>query len=252
MKKQKRKTKVRGNQVPVAKKKFSDAFEQWKDGTPMSQLAKSLGARRRELKKAFVKLAGSKDKFTALRDAGAGGKAFGGKRASGRTKQVIAADDSKVPVLHSKDIPLRVHSDVLKFSQKMRETLDEELQDARMPEHERSRKYTGYRNAKRILKREHGFAKYKGWRCEHYQSRYGTQIRLLAPDGKTYVRATPAERADFIVLTGMQRSRFKHEKEARSAKTDQKENKLVERGIKAQKHRKKIRKQKRTAKSRAA
>lgn len=236
---------------PTVKGKFGAAFEKWKDGAPMSQLAKELGARRRELKKAFVKLAGSKDKFTALRDAGAGGKAFGGKRSGGgRTKAVIALDDSKVPVLESKNIPFQIHSAVLTQAKELKEALEETLEkDHKLNDSERKRMYTGFRNARRIVKHSEQLKKHKGWKCEHYQSRYGTAIRLLAPDGKRYVRAAPTERADYIVVSaGMQRTRFKHEKEARVAKVDAQDSKLVEHGNKILKHRKKVRKQKRNAK----
>lgn len=232
------------------------ALERWKTGTPMLQLEKELGVYRRIIQRAIIKLVGGENKFQALRAAGAGGKAFGGKRGTGgRTKQDIAADDSKVPVLQSKDIPLRVNSAVLAHARTLRTELYDLLEsDHKLTDSEQRRMRTGWRNAKQIVKREESMAKWKGWRCEHYQSRYGVQVRLLAPDGKRYVRAAPTERADYIVVSaGMLRTRFKHEKEARVAKVDEQESKLIEHGQKVQKHRKKLRKQKHAAKkSRAA
>jgi hypothetical protein len=74
-----------------------EAFEQWKQGTPVKQIAKERNFTK-GVRKTFMFLAGGKDGFKALRDAGAGGRGFGGGGHVGsRPRPTI--DDSTVKVL---------------------------------------------------------------------------------------------------------------------------------------------------------
>jgi hypothetical protein len=95
---------------PAAKfEAFRAAFDRWKAGEQIHALASSLGHKRSKLRRALIQLAGGKAAFKALRTDGAGGtvEAFGGKRATGgRTKEVIAQDDSKVQQLTRLDARL--------------------------------------------------------------------------------------------------------------------------------------------------
>lgn len=73
-------------------------FERWKAGEQLATLAHEANVKRSKFRRGLIQLAGGKPAFKALRAAGAGGvtEPFGGKRATGgRTKEVIALDDSK-------------------------------------------------------------------------------------------------------------------------------------------------------------
>jgi hypothetical protein len=167
---------------------------------------------------------------------------------------VIALDDSKVPVLKSADIKMVRAEPVVQFMTKLKDELDGQLQnDHKLTALEKKVFTTGFRNARRILKQERTVKEHKGWRCEHYQGRFGSQIRLIAPDRKNrYVKATDTERADYIVLTPIGKTRYKHEREARVAKVQAKEQEQLKKGKEALKRKRVARKQKRAARKKAA
>lgn len=239
--------KIKAEHKPEAKGKMAEHFAAWKSGTSMSALVRKLGMKRRDLKRAFIKLAGSKDQFKVLRAAGAGGSAFGGKRGGGRTKERIALDDSKVPVIQSKDIKLKLNDTVVAALDGLRGELYEKMIAKGTTKSERMRYTTGHDNAQRIVAQAKTDAKWKGWCVEHYPSQLGTALRLISPDGKHYVRATPTERADCLVKGGLGMSRWKVESEARLAKKLKQEDQVLKRGLKAHKHRSKVKKAKRAA-----
>jgi len=87
--------------LPAAVEAYRADFEKWQEGTPLAAIARALNSKRRPVKLAFLALAGSRDAFKALREAGAGGKAFGGATGGGRTREAVLHDDSKVKTLHS-------------------------------------------------------------------------------------------------------------------------------------------------------
>lgn len=212
---------------------YGAEFERWKNGTQLSTLATELKVKRSKLRRAFQQHAGGKDAFKKLRTEGAGGTTlpFGGKRSAGRTKIDIAIDDSKVPVLKSSDVKLKINQRVLDHLDLMRVDLDDRLQNATASE--ALRLDTGHENAKRIVAQAKTDAKSNGWRVEHYSTHFGTALRLIAPDGKAYVKATATERADYIVESSTGRTRFKIESEARMAKAEAKQQEEVEKGKKA-------------------
>jgi hypothetical protein len=87
--------------APAAKAEnpYTEAFRRWsEEKAQISVLASEMSIKRSKLRRVLIAMAGGKDGFRKLRNEGAGGSAepFGGKRAVGRTRETIAADDSKV------------------------------------------------------------------------------------------------------------------------------------------------------------
>jgi hypothetical protein len=198
---------------------LSEQFERWKSGTPMSELLKELGLRRRELKQKFAKLAGGKDKLEALRAAGAGGAAFGGKRGGGRTKEIVLADDSKVKCVHS------------------------------------SKKWQPEYLYKHVIVRVDLGKEGKA----NFPWRELVATIWVNPKGNKYVVAKPMETADLLVVVGDKKfwgyeppvMRLRKLERSSVLKKLKAEEELLKRGMKAQKHRKKIKKAKRAAKKAA-
>lgn len=194
------------------KTKMGDAFEQWKQGTALSKIARELGMRRREIKLAFIRLAGGKEKLKALREAGAGGKAFGGRRAGGRTKEVVLADDSKVKKIKS--------------SKNWTSEYIYEPKVVRIKMPDKSMANFPWREMKAHI--------------------------FVSPKGNRYVEAKPMEKADLLVVvqTGEKNppvKRLKKFERSSVLKKIKQDKEVLKRGLKAQKHRKKIKKEKRAA-----
>lgn len=229
---------VKTKSAPKAetKPKFDPQIaERWKAGESIGKLAADYKMKRSQIRRAITLGVGGKEKFRELRNAGAGGThvPFGGKRSGGRTREVIALDDSKVPVLQSKDIKLRINGKVIQTADALRAELSERLEGDGDTPADRMRIETGYNYAKHLVARAKTDAKWKGWSVEHYPTQLGSALRLYAPDGKTYVRAASTERADYIVQTNIGPTRWKHEAEARSAKVEAKHAAEVEKGTAA-------------------
>lgn len=215
---------------------YSAEFECWKSGTQLHVLSTESKVKRSKLRRAFIQLAGGKPAFKELRAAGAGGSVepFGGKRSAGRSREVIALDDSKVKVLKSKDLKLKMNDDVVKSLDAWRGELVNRLASEETSLSDKLRLETGHENARRIVAEAKTDAKSKSWRVEHYQTAlFGSALRLIAPDGKTYVRATATERADYIVQSDLGKTRWKIETEARLARTEAKQQEQVEKGKKS-------------------
>jgi hypothetical protein len=225
---------VKGIHAKVAANVDKQIAEEWRAGQTIGQLAAKYNKKRSQIRRSITVVVGGKDKFRELRSSGAGGThvPFGGKRSNGRTREAIALDDSKVPVLQSKDIKLKVNDRVITHLNAMRVELGDKLSNGASPS-ERLRYETGHENARRIVAQAKTDAKWKGWRVEHYQTTLGSALRLLAPDGKTYVRATSTERADYVVQGTIGVTRWKAESEARMAKVEAKQQDQIAKGTAA-------------------
>jgi hypothetical protein len=222
--------------VKIGKPKFDPQIaERWKAGDSIGKLAADYKMKRSQIRRAITLGVGGKDKFRELRNAGAGGThvPFGGKRSGGRTREAIALDDSKVPVLQSKDIRLRINGKVIQHLDGLRAELNERLAAEGDTPADRMRLETGYNFAQHLVARAKTDAKYKGWSVEHYPTQLGSALRLHAPDGKTYVRAASTERADYIVTNDVGPTRWKLESEARLARVEAKHAAEVEKGTTA-------------------
>jgi hypothetical protein len=209
--------------------------EQWKAGATIGQLASEYSKKRSQIRRSITVTVGGRDEFRKLRATGAGGTAvaFGGKRSSGRTREAIALDDSKVPVIQSKDIRLKTTPAVVNALDALRGDLGNRLDEENLSQSERMRMETTHANAQRVVAQSKTDAKWKGWRVENYQTAVGAYPRLIAPDGKLYVRATSTERADYIVQNRVGATRWKIESEARAAKVEAKQRAQIEQGTKA-------------------
>lgn len=188
--------------------KYADLFERWKNGEALAKLAKEVESRRRPIKLAFIDLAGGKDEFAALRDAGAGGRAFGGKRGGGaRTKEQRAIDDSNVKLVMSSP----------------RWQVERNWEPAIIP----------------IV--VNGEKKTMMWQ----QSRMTVYV---SPSGNRYVQAGMNEKADLILNSkkhkGLPPLRLRKLAESAKAKKVKQEDTLVKRGLKAQEVKKKAKEKK--------
>lgn len=197
-------------------KGVAEHFERWKSGTPMSELLRELGVKRRELKQKFAKLAGGKDALEALRAAGAGGAAFGGKSGGGRTKEVVLADDSKVKKIKS--------------SKNWTSEYVYEPKIVRIKMPDKSMANFPWREMKAHI--------------------------FVSPKGNRYVEAKPMEKADLLVVVQngdknppiKRLKRFERSSVLKKIKQDKE---ILKHGLKAQKHRKKVKKEKRAARKAA-
>lgn len=201
--------------------KIADALTAWKAGTALAKLAGDLGMRRKQLKRAFVKLLGGKDKFTEARAAGAGGRGdFGGKRGGGR-QAAPPVDDSKVKVLRADKLKWRKSDFIIDYAKQQCVALVQKLKEF---DTTRAKHYR--RSLERELEEMRAIAKSKKDDRWHYRQEpehepkprkvevkekgktvghstimdTGTPIPVyISPKGNEYVRAKDTEPADLIL-----------------------------------------------------
>lgn len=183
--------------------KYREPFERWKSGEALAKIAKEMESRRRPIKLAFIELAGGKDAFAKLREQGAGGRAFGGKRGGGaRTKEQRAIDDSNVKLVMSSP----------------RWQVERNWEPAIIP-------ITVNGERKTMM-----------WQ----QSKMTVYV---SPSGNRYVQAGMNEKADLILNSkkhkGLPALRLRKLENSAKAKKVKQEDTLVKRGLKAQEVKKK-------------
>lgn len=223
------------------------AFDYWKAGTSLRSLAQHLKVKRKILRNAFRRMAGGRAEFLALRKAGAGCQVlFNGQRARPKSQEsgTVTDRDQNVQAIASTDIRHKVSDDVVRYARKRFQEVRARLEESGVSVEERRVLTTELKHTLHIRRARRATIDYGGWCSQTFVTPAGSALRLIDPQGRTYVQSGDAERADVLVVhtdPGLRPSRWKREEYAASTRKIAEAEALVERGEKkrAQKKHKK-------------
>lgn len=190
--------------APVKQTELRDAptlaaFKQWKDeGVPVKNLVGDLKTSEFTLRMRFINIAGGREAFDALRKGGAGGRVFGGKKPTPRTRETVTLDDAKALHLKSKDVRSIRSPQTVKHMEQVLTTIDRQIDQAKNKMEAYLLRATK-ENALAVVDAGKRDAKHKGWTALSLPRENGYELHLIRPDGQQFIHASTMERADVIV-----------------------------------------------------
>lgn len=216
VKKSVKKSKPGAKPAPVKKVNLvAGAYERWLAGEQLIALSIEISVKRSKLRRLFIKQAGGKPAYAALRAKGAGGvvEPFGGKRSEGRQPGVAMVNDKKVK---------------------------------RVTDTSKSAGWTYEYKYRPIVVAIEGVGNV-GWREQ-------TALIFISPKGERYVQAKPSEKADLIGVSktlGIPDFRMRLYETSAVARKVKRDEKLIKHGTKLLEVRRKVKKTKRLARKSA-